>query len=344
MPSYKSLMPNIYFDVRTDTKSVFFYLHGKVDDLKAEELRVILFGKEIGRCKLRGGRYIFKLPINLFPLDVLKSNILISDGEGTSISWYSESYLSNYPMLNEDLDGYYLTKKGQIKPIGYVFDRLDEYYELYIELSKVFKEFFGYSLLISHGTLLGLYRENKLIANDDDFDTCFISSKTDVYEIKEESLIILAKLRSLGYKVSNSPYSGNLRVRVADVSIDIMPAWFENGNFAISNFTYFSSDGFDASVVESRFAGKIFEHFKSVELFLANQYGVNWRTPDPTFRYVLSGRCEEIKKILRASDSEVLKFGRIGALKQLAIKLSSATDQVPTTKSALRKFISSKIS
>ncbi|WP_139788477.1 hypothetical protein [Halomonas sp. BC1] len=206
--------------------------------------------------------------------------------------------------------GLILNKKGQLQFKDWSTSKVNSHLEAYTLISGFLEDFLGYELFVTHGTALGIYRDNRIIPGDDDFDCCYFSELQTGADVAAERDMILHEASKLFDLVRACP-SGHIRITVNKATIDLMPAWFKaNKEINISGFTsmqYFSDLVFPAHLIE--FEGTKIKLFNRVERFLEYQYGMNWKTPDPGYRSILSEREKQNRYILKPSQDIINKFG-----------------------------------
>lgn len=201
--------------------------------------------------------------------------------------------------------GYKLAKKGDFRPKYLPPEEKQAYYKTYIRLHDFFKDFLDYPVLISHGTLLGLYRDGDIIPHDDDFDCFYLSSKDNVCDVARERFEILKKLYEQGIHI-NVSHTGHIKVDIHGVVIDLMPAWIEDGMLHIAGYTSMPiKENMFEPYTSLDFAGGHLWTFADPEIFLVHQYGPEWRTPDPSYFYKLSAKNFDNQQKLRPDNEEM---------------------------------------
>jgi hypothetical protein len=196
--------------------------------------------------------------------------------------------------------GLVLGKKGNFVPKEQSDTFKDGCLQAYAALSEFFEAAYGYPVLVTHGTLLGLIRQGDLIPFDDDFDCLYMSGKRDVREVAKERDGIFRDLASHGFKVDMGT-TGHIKAKRRDAKIDLMPAWItEDGRLCISGFTSVVMPADAIYPLSSLpFRGGAVRAFSRPELFLEHQYGPNWRTPDPGYRSKPSSDAKQNLEVLR---------------------------------------------
>ncbi|WP_236543894.1 tetratricopeptide repeat protein [Spiractinospora alimapuensis] len=212
--------------------------------------------------------------------------------------------------------GYTISKKGVLAaPPEEISDRQLRYLKSYGEAKDKFEEVLGKKLFLLYGTLLGCYRDRAFIAGDDDFDVAYISDATDPVELKSELQDHALALLAAGYDISITVTGRLFKVRLGRTWLDVNALWF----YADRAWA-FDAHNLKRSQFEPVSTMEFLEHDvyvpREIEAFLSDNYGTDWRTPQPDFRYY---RSEEDRRILRRSwltPSEAREFARLCALEQ----------------------------
>lgn len=196
--------------------------------------------------------------------------------------------------------GYRMNKRGQLMnpAVNRSVEWQQEILAAYSEFAVYFKRRFELDLFITYGVLLGITREGDFIANDDDLDVAFFSSRTSVEEVKKQMIAIVRGLAADGWAVSVNPSRRMFKVDVKGFELDCFAGWEEEGRVWMHNTTSFVGDG-------SIFAPARRMAFKGIDVLLPNRpevflegvYGSGWRTPDPGYQAPI--RSPEIKAHLR---------------------------------------------
>jgi tetratricopeptide (TPR) repeat protein len=174
----------------------------------------------------------------------------------------------------------------------------------YARARDFFEEQLGIKLFLSYGTLLGCYRDGGLIPGDDDFDVSYVSRAASPEDFKGEAQEVIRALLRGGFDARVAIDGRMFHLRVDDIVLDVNPFWFYNGrawSFAAHDL---SPDVFDPPAtfavdgVEAYIPGK-------AELFLAENYGLDWRTPRSDFHYYRAKADRTILRSVRLVPSEV---------------------------------------
>ncbi|WP_160153829.1 LicD family protein [Microbulbifer sp. ALW1] len=156
---------------------------------------------------------------------------------------------------------------------------------IYEELGQILKwlnEDFGVNAFISSGTLLGIIRDGKLIAHDDDVDICYISNFSEQSEILSERERLVEFLISKGCKLKRSGVAHYWCSTPKSVKLDIFTGWVENERCIMNPLNI---DGLPKNaifpLVKRDVSGEELVVPSNPEALLELNYGTNWETPDP---------------------------------------------------------------
>lgn len=147
----------------------------------------------------------------------------------------------------------------------------------------------GVPVFVNSGTLLGLVRDGALIAHDNDADLAVImqaSSQTDA----------AAKWRELGDKLRaagllddqafkpEDPEILKLAEKETGIEIDLFPGWEQDGRIYVYPHTVGELTPEDVLPLQPTPQPGLYMP-ANPEKMLALNYGEDWRTPDPLFRF-----------------------------------------------------------
>lgn len=196
-----------------------------------------------------------------------------------------------------------ITKKGRWADAG-AAPRDREYLAAYAKARAFFEKELGMKLFLSYGTLLGCYRDGRLIPGDDDFDVSFASLATGPEEFKEECRLVIKKLLREGFDSRVAVDGRMFHLRVDDVVLDVNPFWFYNGRAWSFDAHELDRDVFDPPAVMNLDGFEVYIPAKA-ELFLAENYGLDWRTPRSDFQYHRAKADRAFLRRVRLGPSEV---------------------------------------
>jgi len=142
----------------------------------------------------------------------------------------------------------------------------------------------GHELFINSGTLLGAVRDGNLITHDDDLDVAVYLNGHDIETVAKQWKFLREKLsREFKFVMKGSFCAVFID---DDVQIDIFPAWASDGKMFIYPYCFGDVAYTDIFPLgEARIGDKFFSAPKYPEKLLEINYGLNWRTPDATWRF-----------------------------------------------------------
>ena len=198
-----------------------------------------------------------------------------------------------HPMLT---GGRKITKKGRWSDAVQVRGSRDEVYlAAYEKVRDVFEEQLGIKLFVSYGTLLGCYRDGRLIPSDDDFDVSFVTAATDPESLKKEGREVIEALLRAGFDSRVAVDGRMFHLRVDDVVLDVNPFWFYDGRAWSFDAHQLDRDVFEPVGYMTVNGVKVYIPNRA-EAFLADNYGPDWRTPRSDFQY---HRAKAVQSMLR---------------------------------------------
>ena len=148
----------------------------------------------------------------------------------------------------------------------------------------------GYECFVTSGTLLGLVREGQLIGYDDDLDLAVILHASSPPDVAVEWVTLRHRLAEAGLLSAwfESTQHLHCKARLASgVAVDLFPAW-RSGTGRVSVWPYSNGGLLDDDLLPlQRFdTGRVDVALpRRPEKVLASNYGPDWRTPDPTWRF-----------------------------------------------------------
>jgi len=144
----------------------------------------------------------------------------------------------------------------------------------------------GYEVFLNSGTLLGVVRDARLIDHDDDIDLAVMLNATTREDAAQEWRNLRFVLEDLDLFETDLPgMPGIYKLKPAgDVEIDLFPAWVEGGRAFVYPHTNGSLTAADVLPLQPcALTGQAIPAMP--ELMLAENYGENWRNPDPFFKF-----------------------------------------------------------
>lgn len=202
-------------------------------------------------------------------------------------------------------DGRKITKKGRWSDAVQVRgSRDDVYLAAYEKARDVFEEQLGIKLFVSYGTLLGCYRDGRLIPSDDDFDVSFVAGATDPETVKKEGREVIEALLRAGFDSRVAVDGRMFHLRVGDVVLDVNPFWFYDGRAWSFDAHRLDRDAFEPVTTMTVNGVEIYIP-RRTEDFLADNYGPDWRTPRSDFQYHRAKAVQATLRRARLVPSEV---------------------------------------
>ncbi len=143
----------------------------------------------------------------------------------------------------------------------------------------------GYDIFINSGTLLGVIRSGAFIPHDDDVDFGVLLHASDAASAAAEWIELKNTLESNGLLKNVGWLGGILKThKIGTFTVDFFPAWVEGGTV----FVYPHTAG--DLVLDDLFPLRVSDDLglpipNKPEKMLAVNYGPDWRTPDPLFKF-----------------------------------------------------------
>lgn len=160
---------------------------------------------------------------------------------------------------------------------------------IYSELSetlRIINDEFGVSAFISSGTLLGIVRDGTLIPHDDDVDICYVSNEINEINILDERNKLAEFLTQKGYKINRSNLAHYWCTTPGGVRLDIFTGFIEGDHCSLNPIgrrKVYVSDVFPLSKIKVDEADLWLPN--NPKSLLALNYGLNWQTPDPLWKF-----------------------------------------------------------
>ncbi|BBM00390.1 hypothetical protein [Microbulbifer sp. GL-2] len=156
-----------------------------------------------------------------------------------------------------------------------------------VDVMDLLKEKFDLDSFLTSGTLLAQVRDKKLLGHDDDLDICYFSKFTEEKDVLRERSWLLNSLNELGFKVHLASRGTHLQMGMkSGVGLDLFVA-FKCGNFVdISPLPRSRILYQDIFPLASACLHNVNVSIpRNAEACLVNNYGSEWRYPDPAWRF-----------------------------------------------------------
>jgi hypothetical protein len=156
----------------------------------------------------------------------------------------------------------------------------------YQRAREVFTSELGRDLFAAYGSLLGLVREGRFLAHDDDFDAAFLSTGTTVETVAEDLVGVAKRLLDLGLDV-RLLNQGSFHLKLAGTGpiLDIFVfARVDERMLAYQVFRPVPSGALDPTG-EIVHDGVSYAAPRDTDAVLTAIYGSRWRIPDPHFQW-----------------------------------------------------------
>lgn len=159
----------------------------------------------------------------------------------------------------------------------------------------------GYETFLNSGTLLGVVRDGKLIDHDDDIDLAVMLKADTAQEAAAQWRDLREVLKRDGL-FDAVTYQGNEIFKltpVGEIEIDLFPAWQEDGRVFVYPHTFGTLAREDVLPLQ-RCAITGLNQPAEPEKMLVENYGPNWRQPDPLFKFPWSDARARFNIFLKA--------------------------------------------
>lgn len=144
----------------------------------------------------------------------------------------------------------------------------------------------GFKLFLNSGTLLGVVRDQSLIAHDDDVDLAILLNSDTPKAAAAEWQRLKDYLRENGlWEEKNQKTPEILKLTsVDDFEVDLFPAWVQGGRIFVYPHTFGELHEDDVLPLRAcKVTGRKIP--RRPEKMLAINYGERWQTPDPLFKF-----------------------------------------------------------
>ena len=149
----------------------------------------------------------------------------------------------------------------------------------------------GLDVYVMGGTLLGPYRDGRIMPNDDDADLGYLSRYSHPVEVVREAFDVGRHLRAAGLEVVRAS-AGHLQVNFThegrpDAYVDLFTGWVDDFGWWQHTFAVRTRARRDQVVptITIDVEGRPEPAPREPELMLEANYGPGWRVPDPSFRF-----------------------------------------------------------
>ncbi len=144
----------------------------------------------------------------------------------------------------------------------------------------------GFEVFLNSGTLLGVVRDGRLIAHDDDIDLAVVIPATSERKAAMVWKTLIAEFEALGLLDTEARrVRGIAKLKpVGETEIDLFPAWVANGKVYVYPHTRGQLRR-DEVFPTKPCAITGLNIPAEPEKMLALNYGEGWRTPDPLFKF-----------------------------------------------------------
>lgn len=153
-------------------------------------------------------------------------------------------------------------------------------------------------LFVAYGSLLGLVRDGKFIAHDDDFDSGFVVEAETPKKAAAKLHEVMDHLRSAGHKVTGSGHLGNFNLCFPDLpSVDMFLMYYrpKTGELCSYNLAHKCSLDMMLPLKPANFSDVDVLIPHDAEAMLAATYGDGWATPDPFFQWNMTPYHDRLK-------------------------------------------------
>ena len=148
----------------------------------------------------------------------------------------------------------------------------------------------GIEAFLAYGTLLGGFRDGKVIGNDSDADLGYVSHHTHPVDVIRESFQIQRALVAVGYRITRySALAFKVDVEEGDGTIrglDVFGGFLMDGHLHLMGEI---REPYDKSWIyplgTTTLEGRTFPAPADPDRLLTATYGASWRVPDPAFHF-----------------------------------------------------------
>lgn len=177
---------------------------------------------------------------------------------------------------------------------------------VYSTLQKITEKFdsIGYQVFANAGTLLGLVRDGKLIAHDDDIDLVVMLDVRSDEDAVAEWRTLPAKLKAIGVEVKgdSDDASAYKLPSIDGFDVDLFPAWGTYRRYNIYPYSRKKLHFLDISPLQKCEVSGLNLPARP-EVVLKLNYGEGWKVPDPGFRLPWGKYKKSFKTFLNLLDA-----------------------------------------
>jgi len=165
----------------------------------------------------------------------------------------------------------------------------------------------GYVAFINSGTLLGVVRDGTFIAHDDDVDLAVVMHSDSVAGVAREWRRLKQALAASWLLDAEFERKGNTHCKIGcagGASVDLFPAWLDGDRVWVWPYLAGGATRDQLLPLQASHQSGVRVYLpKRAEALLEHNYGADWRTPDPTFRFDWKRAGQQFEDFLAAHRS-----------------------------------------
>lgn len=159
-----------------------------------------------------------------------------------------------------------------------LFGEIAEFIEISNKLS--------FPIFINSGTLLGIYRDGKLIDHDDDMDLAIFLGECNIESAANKFRSFQSEINRFYDLISKNNDVFFALTLKSGVEVDIFPSWSENNKFFVYPYMFGELETSEViPLVSINYSGREISVPRNADAVLAVNYGENWRNPDPLWAF-----------------------------------------------------------